>query len=184
MNMGACAATEYSYWIHDVLMKICFSSIVHGEIFKHIQIQEVTCLMIMLHLVTIFSVAYMWSCLSPFWFLTLDVLLSRYYIMICCIKSDIPAPLAAKVYYSQRNTRLRSAVAYLYHATSAEGLNMVNSELSQESIMQLLASSQKGSLDAQTNDLINEKVCTYCYFWWLNFHLAVVKCLVLKILEK
>ncbi|KAG6757066.1 hypothetical protein POTOM_037367 [Populus tomentosa] len=69
----------------------------------------------------------------------------------------IPAPLATKVYYSQRNTRLRSAVAYLYHATSAEGLNMVNSELSQESIMQLLASSQKGSLDAQTNDLINEK---------------------------
>ncbi|KAL9353380.1 hypothetical protein Peur_056060 [Populus x canadensis] len=69
----------------------------------------------------------------------------------------IPAPLAAKVYYSQRNTRLRSAVAYLYHATSAEGLNMVNSELSQESITQLLASSQKGSLDAQTNDLINEK---------------------------
>ncbi|KAI5572666.1 hypothetical protein BDE02_10G027900 [Populus trichocarpa] len=69
----------------------------------------------------------------------------------------IPAPLAAKVYYSQRNTRLRSAVAYLYHATSAEGLNMVNSELPQESIMQLLASSQKGSLDAQTNDLINEK---------------------------
>ncbi|KAJ6898086.1 hypothetical protein NC652_024803 [Populus alba x Populus x berolinensis] len=93
-------------------------------------------------------------------FLILDFgcsLLSRYYIMICCIKSDIPAPLATKVYYSQRNTRLRSAVAYLYHATSAEGLNMVNSELSQESIMQLLASSQKGSLDAQTNDLINEK---------------------------
>jgi hypothetical protein len=120
-------------------------------------------------------------------FLILDFgcsLLSWYYIMICCIKSDIPAPLAAKVYYSQRNTRLRSAVAYLYHATSAEGLNMVNSELSQESITQLLASSQKGSLDAQTNDLINEKVCTYCYFWWLNFHLAVVKCLVLKILEK
>eukprot|EP00258_Populus_trichocarpa_P049178 XP_024465197.1 uncharacterized protein LOC7497965 isoform X3 [Populus trichocarpa] len=75
--------------------------------------------------------------------------------MECAI--DIPAPLAAKVYYSQRNTRLRSAVAYLYHATSAEGLNMVNSELSRESIMQLLASSQKGSLDAQTNDLINEK---------------------------
>ncbi|KAJ6981099.1 hypothetical protein NC653_024479 [Populus alba x Populus x berolinensis] len=93
-------------------------------------------------------------------FLILDFgcsLLSRYSIMICCIKSDIPAPLATKVYYSQRNTHLRSAVAYLYHATSAEGLNMVNSELSQESIMQLLASSQKGSLDAQTNDLINEK---------------------------
>ncbi|KAF9673514.1 hypothetical protein SADUNF_Sadunf10G0032200 [Salix dunnii] len=78
--------------------------------------------------------------------------------MICCIKPDIPAPIATKVYCSQRITRLRSAVAYLHHATSAEGLqnNMVSSELSQESIMQLLASSQKGSLDSQTDDLIDD----------------------------
>ncbi|CAK7332853.1 unnamed protein product [Dovyalis caffra] len=71
----------------------------------------------------------------------------------------VPVPLATKVYYSQRNTRLRSAVAYLYHAAAAEGLNnnMVNSEISQESIMQLQASSQRGSLDAQTDVLINDK---------------------------
>uniref|UniRef100_A0A6N2K289 SAGA-associated factor 11 n=2 Tax=Salix viminalis TaxID=40686 RepID=A0A6N2K289_SALVM len=63
--------------------------------------------------------------------------------------SDIPAPLATKVYYSQRNTHLRSAVAYLHHAASSEGL--------QNSMMQPQASSQRGSLDAQTDGLTKEK---------------------------
>ncbi|KAJ6769336.1 SAGA-ASSOCIATED FACTOR 73 [Salix koriyanagi] len=63
--------------------------------------------------------------------------------------SYIPAPLATKVYYSQRNTHLRSAVAYLHHAASSEGL--------QNSMMQPQASSQRGSLDAQTDGLTKEK---------------------------
>ncbi|XP_011034234.1 PREDICTED: uncharacterized protein LOC105132423 isoform X6 [Populus euphratica] len=73
----------------------------------------------------------------------------------------IPVPLATKVYYSQRNTHLRSAVAYLHHAASSEGLqnNMMSSGISQESPMQLQASSQRGSLDAQTDGLTKEKVC-------------------------
>ncbi|KAJ6911623.1 hypothetical protein NC652_022036 [Populus alba x Populus x berolinensis] len=75
--------------------------------------------------------------------------------------SYIPVPLATKVYYSQRNTHLRSAVAYLHHAASSEGLqnNMMSSGISQESIMQLQALSQRGSLDAQTDGLTKEKVC-------------------------
>lgn len=81
----------------------------------------------------------------------MDSLLSEYWIMICGIKADIPAPLATKVYYSQRNTHLRSAVAYLHHAASSEGL--------QNSMMQPQASSQRGSLDAQTDGLTKEKVC-------------------------
>lgn len=88
-------------------------------------------------------------------------MLSQYWIMICGIKSDIPVPLATKVYYSQRNTHLRSAVAYLHHAASSEGLqnNMMSSGISQESIMQLQALSQRGSFDAQTDGLTKEKVC-------------------------
>eukprot|EP00258_Populus_trichocarpa_P017840 XP_006380028.1 uncharacterized protein LOC7469084 isoform X3 [Populus trichocarpa] len=71
----------------------------------------------------------------------------------------IPVPLATKVYYSQRNTHLRSAVAYLHHAASSEGLqnNMMSSGISQESIMQLQALSQRGSFDAQTDGLTKEK---------------------------
>ncbi|KAG6764785.1 hypothetical protein POTOM_032271 [Populus tomentosa] len=73
--------------------------------------------------------------------------------------SYIPVPLATKVYYSQRNTHLRSAVAYLHHAASSEGLqnNMMSSGISQKSIMQLQASSQRGSLDAQIDGLTKEK---------------------------
>ncbi|CAK9159759.1 unnamed protein product [Ilex paraguariensis] len=43
----------------------------------------------------------------------------------CClpaeaIKSDIPVPLATKVFYSQSNLRLRSALSHLYYEASAK----------------------------------------------------------------
>jgi len=34
------------------------------------------------------------------------------------IIADIPAPLAAKTYYSQRNNRLRAAISFMYHQKS------------------------------------------------------------------
>lgn len=33
-----------------------------------------------------------------------------------------PLPLASKIYYSQRNNRLRSAISHLYYMTSSDGL--------------------------------------------------------------
>lgn len=97
--------------------------------------------------------------------------------MIVAFKSDIPVPLATKIYYSQRNNRLRSAVTHLYHVTSANELcsNAVGPEVSQESIMQLQASSQRGSSSGQANDLLNKKVCTY-YFLSLVAALPVGLC--------
>ncbi|XP_059280607.1 uncharacterized protein LOC132034316 isoform X3 [Lycium ferocissimum] len=38
--------------------------------------------------------------------------------MICSKAEDIPYPLATKMYYSQRQLRLRSALSYLYHEAS------------------------------------------------------------------
>ncbi|KAI8561549.1 hypothetical protein RHMOL_Rhmol04G0348800 [Rhododendron molle] len=39
----------------------------------------------------------------------------------CCLRGkDVPAPLATKMFYSQRNHRLRSALTYLYYGESTE----------------------------------------------------------------
>ncbi|CAL5413211.1 unnamed protein product [Camellia sinensis] len=38
----------------------------------------------------------------------------------CLLSKDAPAPLATKVFYSQRNHRLRSALTYLYYEASFE----------------------------------------------------------------
>ncbi|GMP76773.1 hypothetical protein CsSME_00033309 [Camellia sinensis var. sinensis] len=38
----------------------------------------------------------------------------------CVLSKDAPAPLATKVFYSQRNHRLRSALTYLYYEASFE----------------------------------------------------------------
>ncbi|CAI0466655.1 unnamed protein product [Linum tenue] len=62
----------------------------------------------------------------------------------CLWKKDIPAPLATKIYYSQRSNRLRSAVAYMYHVSSNQGvLSDMSPDISQKS-MQVNTSSQTG----------------------------------------
>ncbi|XP_058210046.1 uncharacterized protein LOC131322657 isoform X4 [Rhododendron vialii] len=38
----------------------------------------------------------------------------------CLLGKDVPAPLATKMFYSQRNHRLRSALTYLYYGESTE----------------------------------------------------------------
>lgn len=85
--------------------------------------------------------------------------LTSYSITINAIIADIPVPLATKIYYSQRNTRLRLAVARMYHAASAKGINsnVVSPEVSQETIIQLPASSCKGCTHEQVGGL-NKKV--------------------------
>ncbi|XP_057992198.1 uncharacterized protein LOC110647455 isoform X5 [Hevea brasiliensis] len=66
----------------------------------------------------------------------------------CLLTKDIPVPLATKIYYSQRNNRLRSAVAHMYQASA---------EVSQETIIQLPSSSCKECSPEQVDNLLNKK---------------------------
>lgn len=38
-------------------------------------------------------------------------------------RADVPAPLATKIYYSQRNNRLRSEIGYMFHAADSQELD-------------------------------------------------------------
>ncbi|XP_021635667.2 uncharacterized protein LOC110631937 isoform X2 [Hevea brasiliensis] len=81
------------------------------------------------------------------------------FLLTKAIKPDVPIPLATKIYYSQRNTRLRSAVAHMYHAASAKVINsnVVSPEVSNENIMQLQASSHKDCSHEQVDNFLNKK---------------------------
>ncbi|XP_015573374.1 uncharacterized protein LOC8262383 isoform X1 [Ricinus communis] len=75
----------------------------------------------------------------------------------------VPAPLATKIYYSQRNNRLRSAIASMYHSASAKGLgsNVRSPEVSQENSIQLQASPHQGGLHEPVDDLFNKERGAY-----------------------
>ncbi|WRX19710.1 hypothetical protein QQP08_012197 [Theobroma cacao] len=62
----------------------------------------------------------------------------------CLLTKDIPVPLSTKIYYSQRNSRLRLALSHQYFVTSTKELcsDMVSPQASQQSMMLLQASSQ------------------------------------------
>ncbi|VVB02684.1 unnamed protein product [Arabis nemorensis] len=38
-------------------------------------------------------------------------------------QADVPAPLATKIYYSQRSNRLRSEIGYMFHATDSQEID-------------------------------------------------------------
>ncbi|XP_057476542.1 uncharacterized protein LOC130764356 isoform X5 [Actinidia eriantha] len=64
----------------------------------------------------------------------------------CCFPSkDVPAPLATKMFYSQRNHRLRSALTYLYYEASSKehSGDFVNSKALQGNAVPLQVSSPK-----------------------------------------
>ncbi|XP_022138026.1 uncharacterized protein LOC111009285 isoform X2 [Momordica charantia] len=65
---------------------------------------------------------------------------------------NVPLPLASKIYYSQRNNRLRSALGYLYWEAVAS-----SKEICKENINQFHNSSQEESSQEQTNDIIGKK---------------------------
>ncbi|KAJ8767533.1 hypothetical protein K2173_017602 [Erythroxylum novogranatense] len=73
------------------------------------------------------------------------------------MRKDFPAPIATKVYYSQRNNRLQSAIANLYHAVSADGssVGIVSPEVSNGVIMG--SKCQRFASSEQSEDLFNEK---------------------------
>lgn len=74
---------------------------------------------------------------------------------------NVPIPLASKIYYSQRNNRLRSALGYLYWeavASSKEICNMVDHQITKEDIKQFHNTSQEESSQEQTSDIIGKKM--------------------------
>ncbi|PON80276.1 hypothetical protein PanWU01x14_007260 [Parasponia andersonii] len=80
----------------------------------------------------------------------------------CCLPiKDTPVPFATKIYYSQRNNRLRSALSHLYYeaVASAEEFcrDTVNTNLSNENVYHSQASSQKDTSPHQINSESNGK---------------------------
>ncbi|XP_022973741.1 uncharacterized protein LOC111472316 isoform X3 [Cucurbita maxima] len=76
------------------------------------------------------------------------------------LTKNVPFPLASKIYYSQRNNHLRSALGYLYWeavASSKEICNTVDHEMTKENVKQFDNSSQEESSQEQTNDIIGKK---------------------------
>ncbi|XP_038900734.1 uncharacterized protein LOC120087804 isoform X5 [Benincasa hispida] len=74
---------------------------------------------------------------------------------------NVPFPLASKIYYSQRNNRLRSALGYLYWeavASSKEICNMVDHQMTKENIKLFHNTSQEESSQEQTSDIIGNKM--------------------------
>lgn len=74
-------------------------------------------------------------------------------------KSGVPVPLATKMYYSQRNHRLRSAVSHLYFAASNQEhiSDLVNPKVLQGCMMRQ-ASSPKILSNEQGDNQSEKKV--------------------------
>lgn len=76
-------------------------------------------------------------------------------------KSDVPAPLATKIYYSQRNNRLKSVLTRQFYGASVKELDkdVVIPDVPNNNTMSLEALSHGGSSREQVNDLLHKKVC-------------------------
>lgn len=88
------------------------------------------------------------------------------------LKSDAPAPLATKVFYSQRNHRLRSALTYLYYEASFEehSGDLVNQKTL--NAMQLQVSSPKNFSYEQIN-VQRGKVCHFLFLYSLKWSILL-----------
>ncbi|XP_023528787.1 uncharacterized protein LOC111791619 isoform X2 [Cucurbita pepo subsp. pepo] len=99
------------------------------------------------------------------------------------IRND-PFPLASKIYYSQRNNRLRSTLSYLYWeavSSSKEICNMVDHGMAKENIKQFHSTSQEESQE-QSSDIIGKKMDSHSLTsaWKSDRNLAIFssgKCL-------
>ncbi|KAL5782382.1 hypothetical protein ACOSP7_007411 [Xanthoceras sorbifolium] len=78
----------------------------------------------------------------------------------CLQARDVPVPLASKIYYSQRNNRLKSTFSHMYQEASIKELcnDVVIPHVSNQNTMPLQASSQGGSSHKQVDDLLNRKL--------------------------
>ncbi|KAH1091279.1 hypothetical protein J1N35_018536 [Gossypium stocksii] len=77
----------------------------------------------------------------------------------CKLTKDPPAPLSTKMYYSQRNSRLRLALSHQYFITSTKELcsEMANRQVSKQSTMTLRDSSQGVCPLEQADNLLTKK---------------------------
>ena len=81
------------------------------------------------------------------------------------------SPLATKIYYSQRNNRLRSALCHLYcesvASTKQLSSDVVNAEILSETMIASQASSQKDNSLKQTNNKVYPcsllSLVAYCF---------------------
>ncbi|GMI64599.1 hypothetical protein HRI_000129200 [Hibiscus trionum] len=77
----------------------------------------------------------------------------------CQLTKDPPAPLSTKMYYSQRNSRLRLALSHQYFITPTKELcnDKANRQVPQQSTTMLQDSSQGVSPLEQVDNLLTEK---------------------------
>ncbi|XVF38631.1 hypothetical protein REPUB_Repub20aG0118900 [Reevesia pubescens] len=77
----------------------------------------------------------------------------------CLLTKVLPIPLSTKMYYSQRNNRLRLALSHQYFVTSTEELctDMISRQASQQSTMLLQVSSQGVRPLEQVDNLLIKK---------------------------
>lgn len=86
-------------------------------------------------------------------------------------KSDVPAPLATKIYYSQRNQRLRSALSHLYYQASTKDHfgGVVKPQVLHSSAMPSRFSLPKNFSNEQIDDQ-QEKVCqSLLNIWYIIY---------------
>lgn len=104
--------------------------------------------------------------------LVFSFLKSEYFLVT---KSGVPVPLATKMYYSQRNHRLRSAISHLYFAASNEGhcSDMVSPKVLQGNMVPQ-ASSPKNFSHEQMDNQPEKKVCHSSFSEWSNIPVFVM----------
>lgn len=78
----------------------------------------------------------------------------------CLQARDVPVPLATKIYYSQRNNRLKSKFKHMYQEASIKELcnDVVIPQVSKQNSMPLQGLSQGVSSRKQVDDLLNQKL--------------------------
>ncbi|KDO75045.1 hypothetical protein CISIN_1g019394mg [Citrus sinensis] len=85
----------------------------------------------------------------------------KIHVQQCCLhEQDVPAPLATKIYYSQRNNRLKSALTRQFYGASVKELDkdVVIPDVPNNNTMSLEALSHGGSSREQVNDLLHKKL--------------------------
>ncbi|GAY36032.1 hypothetical protein CUMW_019940 [Citrus unshiu] len=85
----------------------------------------------------------------------------KIHVQQCCLHTqDVPAPLATKIYYSQRNNRLKSALTRQFYGASVKELDkdVVIPDVPNNNTMSLEALSHGGSSREQVNDLLHKKL--------------------------
>lgn len=95
-------------------------------------------------------------------------------------QADVPAPLATKIYYSQRNNRLRSEIGYMFHASDSQELyyNIKVEEATQLDITQSKISLQRSTPSGQVKIFVNTQTIVKLLYLtiFIHFDLCSLAC--------